>query len=61
MSKIIEKSLIIKKETKFEKMRKQLYRIFFRREYWLDIEFEELLKINRPNINKIIIPKEIKI
>lgn len=61
MSKIIETSLVIKKETKFEKMRKQLYRIFFRKEYWLDMEFEELLKINRPNVSKIIIPKEIKI
>lgn len=60
MSKIAETSLIIKQETKFDKIRKLIYQIFFREEYLLDMEIENLIKIQRPNPKDIIIPREIK-
>ena len=60
MSKILETSLIIKKETKFEKVRKTIYQIFFQQEYLLDMELKNIMKINRPNPKNIIIPREIK-
>lgn len=60
MSKIIETSLVIRKETKFDKIRKILVGIFFKEEYLFNMEIENLLKMHRPNSSKIIIPKEIK-
>ena len=58
MSKILEtKSLVIKQETKFDKI---IYQIFFREEYLFEMELEELTKLHRPNPTKIIIPKEMK-
>ena len=60
MSKIIETSLIIKKETKFEKVRKTIYQIFFKQEYLLDMELKNITQIKRPNPKNIIIPREIK-
>lgn len=60
MSKIIETSLVLRKETKIEKIRKILLGIFFREEYLFNMELENLLKINRPNPSKVVIPKEIK-
>ncbi len=60
MSKVIETSLVIRKETKFEKIRKILLGILFKEEYLFNIELEELLRINRPQPSKIIIPKEIR-
>lgn len=60
MSKILETSLVIKQETKFDKIRKIVYRIFFKEEYLLDMELENLTKVHRPNPKKIIIPREIK-
>ncbi len=60
MSRILEtKSLVIKQETKFDKIRKILYQIFFQKEYLLDMELDNLMKVHRPNPKKIIIPKEI--
>ena len=59
MSKILEtKSLVIKQETKFDKIIKAIYQIFFREEYLFEMELEELTKLHRPNPTKIIIPKE---
>lgn len=58
---IKEKSLVIKKETQFDKIRKGIYQIFFNEEYLLEMELKSLLKINRPNPEKIVIPKEIKL
>ena len=55
-----ENSLVIKKETKFDKIRKAIYQIFFQQEYLLEMKFKSLLKVNRPNSNRIGIPKEIK-
>ena len=61
MSKILEtKSLVIKQETKFDKIIKEIYEIFFREEYLFEMELEELTKLHRPNPTKIIIPKEMK-
>lgn len=60
MSKIIETSLIIKKETKFDKIRNTIYQIFFRQEYLLDMELKNITQIKRPNPKNIIIPREIK-
>ena len=58
MSKILEASLVVKKETKFDKIRKIIYQIFFQEEYLLDMELKNILKINRPNPEKIVIPRE---
>lgn len=60
MSKIIETSLIIKKETKFDKIRKIIYQIFFQEEYLLDMELKNIIQINRPKPKNIVIPREIK-
>ncbi len=58
---IKEKSLVIKKQTQFDKIREVIYQIFFNEEYLLEMELKNLLKINRPNPKKIVIPKEIKL
>lgn len=60
MSKILETSLIIKKETKFDKIINTIYQIFFKQEYILDMELKNIMQIKRPNPKNIIIPKEIK-
>ena len=36
--------LIVKKETKFDKIRKLLNRIFFKEEYYLEAELQSLLQ-----------------
>ncbi len=59
MSKVIGTSLVIKQETKFDKIRKRIYQIFFPEEYLLEMELENLIKIHRPNTKNIIIPREI--
>ncbi|MGN1297105.1 MAG: hypothetical protein ACI4VH_01530 [Clostridia bacterium] len=58
MSKILETSLVVIKETKFDKIRKIIYQIFFQEEYLLDMELKNIIKINRPNPEKIVIPRE---
>lgn len=60
MKKIVEKSLVIKKETKFDKIRDALFNLFFHKEYEMMQRLDELLKVKRIEPNKIIIPKEIK-
>lgn len=60
MSKVKETSLVIRKETKFDKIRKLLLEIFFKEGYLLEMELENLLKIHRVNPTKIVIPREIK-
>lgn len=54
----LEKSLIVVKETPFEKIRKNLLMIFLGKDYNVIFEFEKLIKRNRPK--DIIIPREIK-
>lgn len=60
MSKIAETSLIIKKETKFDKIINTIYQIFLKQEYILNMELKNIMQIKRPNPQNIIIPKEIK-
>ena len=59
MSKIVETSLILRKETKFDKIRKNLFMIFFKEEYLLMQRIDNLMMPKRINPSKIIIPKEI--
>lgn len=61
MSKVLETGLIIRKESNFDKIRKSIYKIFFKKEYLLEMEINNITKVNRPNPNNIVIPKEIKI
>ena len=55
----MQTGLIIRKETKFDKIRKLLNRIFFEEEYFLEMQLEELLKKRSVNTSKIVIPREI--
>ena len=55
----MENALIVRKETKFKKIRKILTRIFFKEEYFLEEELEGLLQKRSVNTSKIVIPKEI--
>ena len=55
----METGLIVRKETKFDKIRKILTRIFFNEEYFLEAELEGLLQRKSVNTSKIVIPKEI--
>ena len=59
MSKKLELGLVVKKEAKFEKVRKVLIRIFFAEQYFIEQDFENLIKIRKIDTSKIIIPKEI--
>lgn len=55
----METGLIVRKETKFDKIRKILTRIFFKEEYFLEEELEGLLQKRSVNTSKIVIPREI--
>ena len=57
----METSLIVKKESKFDKIIKMLTRIFFKEEYYLEKQLDELFKTKSVNVSKIVIPKEINI
>lgn len=59
MSKVVETSLVLRKETKFDRLRKNLFMTFFREEYLLMQRIDELMTPKRVNISKIVIPKEI--
>ncbi len=60
MEKIKETSLIIKKETIYDKIRKSLLNILYPKDYPMIQKLEELIRPKRPKQNmKIIIPKEI--
>ena len=61
MSKVIETGLILRKESNIEKLRKTLYRIFFKEEYFLEMEINNIIKSNKTNPKNIVIPREIKI
>lgn len=60
MKRIVETSLVIKKETKFDKIRDALFNLFFYEEYEMMHRLDELLKVKKVETNKIVIPKEIK-
>ena len=55
----MQTGLILKKETKFDKIRKLLNRIFFKEEYYLEAELQSLLQKRSINTSKIVIPREI--
>lgn len=55
----METGLIVRKETKFDKIRKILTRIFFKEEYFLEAELEGLLQKRSVNTSKIVIPTAI--
>lgn len=60
MSKIIETSLVIKKETIYDKMRNALFLFINGKDAQMIQRFDELIKPKRPNQNgKIIIPTQI--
>lgn len=60
MVKTSETGLIIRKETKFDKIINKLMMFFFNREEYLMIErYQKLLTPKPMNNKKIIIPKEI--
>ncbi len=60
MKKIVETSLVIKKETKFDKIRDALFSLFFHEKYEMIQKLDKLLEVKRVEPSKIIIPKEIK-
>ncbi len=55
----MQTGLIVKRETKFDKIRKLLSRIFFKEEYYLEAELQSLLQKRSINTSKIVIPREI--
>lgn len=57
---ISQTSLVVKKETKFDKIRKNLFLLFFKEEYYLMERIEHFMEPKKINTSKIIIPKEIK-
>ena len=54
MKRIEETSLVIKKETKFDKIRDALFNLFFHEEYEMMQRLDKLLEVKR------VIPREIK-
>ena len=60
MSKIVQTSLVIKKETIFDKISKALFSLFFHEEYEMLDRLDKLLKVKRVKPKNIVIPKEIK-
>ena len=55
----MQTGLIVKRETKFDKIRKLLNRIFLKEEYYLEAELQSLLQKRSINTSKIVIPREI--
>ena len=58
MSNPNEKGLIIKKETIYDKIRKNLFAFMYKKDYQMIKRLDELIVPKRPN-EKIVIPKEI--
>lgn len=60
MSNVIETSLVIKKETIYDKIRKSLLIFIYQKDYPMIQRLENLIQVKRPNQNSnIVIPKEI--
>ena len=60
MSNGMEKSLVIKKETIYDKIRNSIFVLIYRKDYEMIQRLEHLLRPKRPHSSsKIIIPKEI--
>lgn len=60
MSNLIQTSLILKKETLYDKIRKSLFIFIYQKDYEMMQRLDRLITPKRPNPNQIIIPKEIK-
>ena len=60
MKRIEETSLVIMKETKFDKIRDALFNLFFHEEYEMMQRLDKLLEVKRVEPNQIVIPREIK-
>lgn len=60
MLEVTQKSLIIRKETPFDRLRKSLLMMFFQEEYQLERRIEGLVKPRTIDVSKIVIPKEIQ-
>lgn len=60
MSKIIETSLVIRKETVFDTLRRNLLKMFYKNEYDLISRVDNLMIPKRKKIDNIVIPKEMK-
>lgn len=56
----METSLIVRKESKFNKIIKVLNRIFFKEAYYLEEQLDERFTPKSVNLSRIVIPKEIK-
>jgi hypothetical protein len=56
----METSLIVRKESKLDKIIKLLNRMFFKEAYYLEEQLDELFKPKSVNVSRIVIPKEIK-
>lgn len=60
MANLIESSLVIRKESIYDRIRKNLCILIYRRDYLMMQRLDELMKTKRPNPgSKIVIPKEI--
>ncbi len=60
MSNVIETSLIIRRETIFDKIRKSLFMLIYQEDYQMIQRLDELIMPKRPKQNsKIVIPQEI--
>ncbi len=60
MSNLMETSLVIKKETIYDKIRKSLFVLIYGKDYQMMQRLDNLIKLKRPHpSSKIIIPKEI--
>ncbi len=59
--KVVEKSLVIRKENPFDKVRRALVMMFFREEYEVERKLDELMNYKKVDVSKIVIPKEIKL
>ena len=55
----METSLIVKKESKLDKIIKLLNKIFLKEAYYLEEQIDELFKTKSVNVSRILIPKEI--
>ena len=57
MSNLVEKSLVVRKETIFDKFRKSLYAFIYAKDYQMMEKLDKLTTPKRPS-GKIVIPKE---
>ena len=55
----METSLIVRKESKLDKIIKLLNKIFLKEAYYLEEQIAELFKTKSVNVSIIVIPKEI--